>query len=170
MPIYTYGYIKDKALALINDLNITEPPVDVREIASRLGIEIVEMSTDTWFYGALTKYNNDYYIVLNKMMPETRKRFTISHELGHYLLHSQDIAYQRRPDKEHYHKEADMFAAELCIPTPMIKHEAPKWFNDHKYLADLFMVSEPLMVKKMEDLNLIPKGKFNWVYANSSLV
>lgn len=170
MPIYTYSYIQDRALDLIDEQKINEPPVDVREIAGRMGIEIMEMSADTWFYGMLTRYNDDLYIVVNKMMPETKKRFTIAHELGHYRLHYHDMAYQRRPDKEHYHREADAFAVELCIPTPLIKREAYKWYNDHRYLANLFGVSEPLMIKKMEELNLIPKGKFNWVYAESSAV
>ncbi|MDP2211884.1 MAG: ImmA/IrrE family metallo-endopeptidase [Candidatus Aquicultor sp.] len=165
MPIYTHNHIKEQANNLIKECNITKLPVDVRGIAYRLGIEVVEMSTDSWFYGMLTRYHDDFYIVINKMMPESRKRFTIAHELGHYKLHNDDLGYQRSPDKDHYHREADVFALELCIPTSLLKQEAYSWFNDHKFLADLFNVSEVLMVKKMEDLELIPKGKHNWDYA-----
>lgn len=166
MPIYTHQYIKDQAQAIIEEFAIVELPIDVREIARRLGIDIIEMSVDGWFYGMLTRYSEDLYIVVNKMMPETRKRFAIAHEIGHYQLHNRDLSYQRSPDKEHYHREADVFALELCVPTPFIKREAYNWFNDHKFLANLFGVSEALMVKKMEDLDLIPKGKFNWNYAS----
>jgi len=165
MPIYTHKHIKDEAYSIIKEFGIEEPPIDVRDIAGRLGIEIMEMSTDSWFYGMLTRYHDDFYIVVNKMMPETRKRFAIAHEIGHHKLHNQDLGYQRSPDKEHYHQEADVFALELCIPTPLIKREARNWFNDHKFLANLFGVSEALMIKKMEELSLIPKGKFAWNYA-----
>ncbi|PIZ39158.1 ImmA/IrrE family metallo-endopeptidase, partial [Candidatus Aquicultor secundus] len=78
--------------------------------------------------------------------------------------------YQRRPDKEYHHREADVFALELCIPTRLIQREAFSWFNDHKFLANLFGVSEPLMVKKMEELQLIPKGKFSWLYADAKAI
>lgn len=166
MPIYTHNHIKEQANSLIKEFNITKLPVDVRKIAGRLGIDIVEMSTDSWFYGMLTRYHDDCYIVINKMMPESRKRFAIAHEIGHYKLHIDDLGYQRSPDKEHYHREADVFALELCIPTSLLKQEAYSWYNDHKFLADMFNVSEALMVKKMEDLELIPKGKFSWNYAN----
>jgi len=170
MPIYTHLYLKEQANALLEKFNITEPPVDVRAVAEKLGVEIIEMSNDTWFYGMLTKYGEDFYIVVNKMMPETRKRFAIAHEIGHYQLHDHDLSYQRKQDKDYQHQEADVFALELCIPAGLLKREAHKWFNDHRYLAKLFNVSEPLMVKRMEELNLIAKGKHNWEYAHSSIV
>lgn len=166
MSIYTHRYIKEQANSLIEQFKIDEPPVDVREIAKGLNVEIMEMSTDSWFYGMLTRYHDDLYIVVNKMMPESRKRFAIAHEIGHLQLHKDDFGYQRSPDKDHYHREADVFALELCIPTPLLKREAYNWFNDHKYLAHLFGTSEALMIKKMEELKLIPKGKFNWNYAS----
>lgn len=170
MPIYTHSYIKEEAQALLEEFNIRRAPVDVRAIAKGLGIDILEISTDQWFYGVLTRYGDDFYIAVNKVMPETRKRFAIAHELGHYQLHAHDLDYQRRPDKEYHHREADVFALELCVPTQLLVREAFSWFNDHRVLADVFGVSEPLMVKKMEELNLISKGKFNWVYADCKVV
>lgn len=170
MPIYTNLYIREQASELFKEYGIDELPVDVRKIANNLGIEIIEMSTDVWFYGMLTRYEDDHYVVINKIMPETRKRFAIAHELGHYVMHRNDLVYQRTPDKEYFHREADVFALELCIPTPLLKREAINWFNDHIFLAKLFDVSEPLMAKKMEELGLIPKGRFSWVYANSKTV
>ena len=170
MPIYTHLYIKDQANVLIEELKIADPPINVREIAGKLGIEIIEMSNDSWFYGMLTRYDEDFYIVINKLMPETQKRYAIAHELGHLRLHNQELEYQRRPDKEYHHREADVFALELCIPTRLIQREAFSWFNDHKFLANLFGVSEPLMVKKMEELQLIPKGKFSWLYADAKAI
>lgn len=170
MPIYTHLHIKEQANALLDELNIRRPVVDVRAICQELGIDIVEVSADLWFYGALTRCEDDYYIALNKIHPETSKRFAIAHELGHFLLHIDDMDYQRRPDKEYHHREADIFAMELCMPARFVKREAASWFNDHKVLADIFGVSEPLMVKKLEELDLIPKGRFNWVYADCKAV
>ena len=53
MPIYTHLYIKDQANALIEEFKIADPPINVRGIAGKLGIEIIEMSNDSWFYGML---------------------------------------------------------------------------------------------------------------------
>jgi Zn-dependent peptidase ImmA (M78 family) len=165
MPIYTHLYIREKAIELIEKNNITEPPIDVKKIASSLGLEIMEMSNDLWFYGMLSRYEDNFYIILNKLMPETRKRYAIAHEIGHFQLHGHDLDYQRSTDDDYRHREADVFAEELCIPTEMLRRIAPDVMNNHKILAQMFNVSEPLMIKKMEDMRMLPKGRYSWGFA-----
>lgn len=169
MTLYSHRFIKEQARELLKSFNITEPPVDVYQIAHGLGLEIVEMSLPSWFFGVLTEVDNEYFIVLNKIMPESRKIFTLAHEIAHYKMHPDKIAYMKNTKRPYFHTEADVFAAELCMPTDMVKKEARQWFNDHKYLAKVFSVSEIAMVRKLEELNLIPKGRQNWNYIHNRI-
>jgi Zn-dependent peptidase ImmA (M78 family) len=76
--------------------------------------------------------------VSRNLRPEVR-RFTIAHELGHYILHrDQGILFRDRPvsgaEREDRHrkpeeKEADLFAAELLIPDWLVRREFVRYFG-----------------------------------------
>lgn len=168
MPIFTHRYIREKAEELFATHIVSRPPVDVRKIGEGLGIEIVEMTQDLWFYGMLLGYHDSSYIVVNKVLPEQKKRFTIAHELGHYVLHRQDMTYTAAKEKEYLHREANIFAAELCMPARLVKRLAGEWNNDHRILAEMFDVSETAMLAKMDELGLVRKRDFHWNYTTSS--
>ena len=46
----------------------------------------------------------------------------------------------------------------------MVVEQARKWFNDYRYLARLFGVSESDMMEKMRDLGLIKSRGVVWDY------
>lgn len=162
MPIFTHKYIKERAQELVDRFGISRPPVDVRGIAAGLGLEIVEMTQDTWFFGMLLSFHEDFYIVVNKLLSEPRKRFAIAHEIGHFELHRKDMSYTREKAKEYVHREADVFAAELCMPTKMVKRQASEWYNDYKMLAEIFEVTEIAMLDKLKELGMVRKVGFGW--------
>lgn len=134
---------------------IVRPPVPVRKIAEWLGVEIVEMTLPSWFFGVLLNIDDDQYIALNKCMPEHRKNFTIGHEIAHHQIHSGELAYMKNCKRDYYHREADAFAAELCMPTFMVKEEAAKWFNDYRFMAGVFEIGETAMVRKLTELGML---------------
>ncbi len=168
LTLYSHKYIKEQANQLLKKFNILEPPIDIYKIADELNIEIIEMTMPNWFFGVLMEVKNDFYIILNKMMPESRKIFTLAHEIAHHQIHNDKIAYMKNTKRPYFHTEADVFAAELCMPSELVRKEARNWFNDHKYLAKLFGVSEVAMVRKLEELKLIPEGRHNWEYSGSN--
>jgi len=159
--IYTDAYYRKQADELLLDSGVSEPPVDVVAIAKKLGIEIMELSLPSWFFGVLMRVEGDPYIVLNKAMPEHRKRFTLGHEIAHYRLHGEQFAYMKNCKRDYFHREADVFAAELCMPTYLVRQEAKRWFNDYHYLAQIFGVSETAMVRRLQELGLIRQGHFD---------
>ena len=57
-------------------------------------------------------------IVINNSIPNSRKRFTLAHELGHLLMHYKAYINVVKRDIE---KEADRFASEFLMPTKEIK-------------------------------------------------
>lgn len=161
MAIYTDVYYREKAAELVTGTGYQTPPIDVRAIAAGLGLEIIELSLPSWFFGVLMNVEGDPYVVINKMMPDHRKHFTIAHEIAHHVLHKDEICYMKNSKRSYFHREADIFAAEMCMPSEMVRAEARKWFNDHRYLASLFGVSEIAMVRKMQELGLLRQGDFS---------
>jgi hypothetical protein len=60
---------------------------------------------------------NNVIIVVNKVKPEW-KRFTAAHEIGHWMLHSNMISLREiRVKRGFEERQADLFAAELLMPT-----------------------------------------------------
>lgn len=166
MAFYSHQYYREKAQELVRRFGYQEPPVDVRRIAESLGIEIVELTLPIWFSGALLNVNGDFYIVLNDLLSDGRKSFVLAHEIAHHQLHTEELCYMDNCKNDYYHHLANIYAAELCMPSFMVKQEARKWFNDYKFLAKIFGTSETAMIKRLEELDLLPKGHFSWQYAH----
>ncbi len=161
MALVTYVQYRRQAEELIEGLGFDQPPIDVRKVADGLKIEIIEMTLPSWFFGVLVNLHDDFYITLNKAMPEHRKNFTIAHEIAHHQLHGDELAYMKNCKRDYFHREADVFAAELCMPTSILKEEARKWCNDFRWLAKSFSVSETAMVRKLQELGILRHGKYD---------
>src|ERR1019366_8350078 len=84
-------------LAKIRHL-LTGPPVDLREIARELGVKIWESkSLPEDIAGKLTTDpqkagTSGFAIIVRRGDRLTRKRFTIAHEIAHFLVHSHLLA------------------------------------------------------------------------------
>lgn len=160
MALVTYVEFRQKAEKLVQKFGFDGPPVDVRKIADGLGIEIIEMTLPSWFFGVLVNLKGDFYIALNKGMPEHRKNFTLAHEIAHHQLHGDELAYMKNCKRDYFHREADVFAAELCMPTFLVKDEARKWYNDYRWLAKEFAVSETAMVRKLQEVGILKNANY----------
>ena len=139
-------YAKDSPAAaawdILRDLNIQNFPIDPRQIATRLGIVIWERELPVTCDGCLMRVGNMWGILINtRIRSESRRNFTIAHEIGHYLLErntvdscslderlnsviaEQDEDSEQNPTtKQAYIKSerrANEFAAELLMPTPI---------------------------------------------------
>ena len=79
---------EQKVASLISARHRLKPPVDIREIV-RLFADIEEDSIPGDCDAVLVPPNNKRgrpLIILDKGKPETRKRFTLAHELGHLKI------------------------------------------------------------------------------------
>lgn len=117
-------------------------PVPIEELCLRLDIlEIVPLTTDGYEGGLLTsldKFNGT--ILFNQASPRERRRFTIAHELGHFLMPShipsaegrflcriQDMRALKGGESDRRQKmevEANRFASQLLMPPPMFRVDA----------------------------------------------
>jgi len=138
-------------------------PVDVVAAAEAIGVRVLFDQLPDGVSGKIQKdERGGYYIVANKDEPRVRQRFTIAHELGHYIYHRsligdgiQDTAAYRAPDPkvydttplEPFHEaQANRFAANLLMPRWLIrKAQTSHPDYSHADLARLFEVSEDAM-------------------------
>lgn len=105
-------------------------PVPLEELARVAGIAKIEALTSDGFEGALISNatKSEGAIFYSRNRPRTRQRFTIGHELGHFLLpwHRQST-FQCTADEissktnKDWELQASQFSAELLMPAPLVK-------------------------------------------------
>jgi Zn-dependent peptidase ImmA (M78 family) len=108
----------------------THLPVDIRRIAASHA-SVIEHPLDPDVSGVLAPIESGKWVILiNSTHPETRKRFSIAHELGHLLLHGYKTPHADRAFRfRDVHSsegnvaeeiQANQFAAELLMPRDQI--------------------------------------------------
>ena len=145
-------------------------PVDVDGLAKALGIYLHEAFLGDRISGMLEFKRGQYKISVNASHPETRKRFTVAHELGHYLLHKDlighgidDTVAYRSEDVGKYHNtdigpyeetQANRFAASLLMPSKLVRSAFKSGDSIAKMASD-FKVSEQSMECRVKGLGLL---------------
>ena len=134
------------ARQLLRELNIQGIPIQPREIAERLQIVVWEREMESRYDGCLMRVGDTWGILLNNLIQsQSRKNFTIAHELGHYYLergqisatdHKDTVAEfvpQHRCQREDLRgfdshrleeQRANQFAVELLMPSPIFRADA----------------------------------------------
>ncbi len=147
------------ALAFILRLQ-KAPPVDITGIAAVLGLKVWESkSLPLGIAGKLFRDEQNggesrYSIVVRSDDPLVRKRFTVAHEIAHYLLHRHlfkreliDDALYRSTLSTPIEAQANAFAADLLMPRHLLRQFEDKSVEE---LASLFQVSEEAMSIRLE--------------------
>ena len=134
------------ARQLLRELNIQGIPIQPREIAEQLQIVVWEREMESQYDGCLMRVGDTWGILLNNLIQsQSRKNFTIAHELGHYYLESGQISAtdhkdtvaefvpQHRCQREDLcgfdshrleEQRANQFAVELLMPSPIFRADA----------------------------------------------
>ncbi|PEN00134.1 hypothetical protein CN621_16925 [Bacillus wiedmannii] len=155
-------YIATVTKVVRDSLNLSTP-IDLESLVEKLGGTLSFTNTiENDKEAKIEKKEDSFEIYIDKNKSETRKRFSIAHEIGHLFLH---MGYLLNPKKwestndyvdsvyyrygynieEH---EANEFAAHLLMPNEEFQEVSQKNFNDasKKYdinkIASHFNVSE----------------------------
>ncbi len=136
-------------------------PVDVIGLANELGLKVwSSKSLSDKISGKLFKDEklagpSGYAILVNGTHVEGRRRFTIAHEIAHFLLHRKDVGegivedtFYRSNLSSAQETEANKLAAEILMPYDLIKSVREKKnisSQDAATLASEFNVSEVAM-------------------------
>jgi len=157
-------------------------PIRLDSVAKSLRIEIKYERFDEDLSGVLVKEASRTVIGVNSSHAITRQRFTIAHELGHFVLgHDGEVFVDktlrnqamviRRDDKsslgiDEDEVQANRFAAELLMPKELIAEQVGKTLGKKskltsdglvQVLAQTFQVSPQAMEYRLTNLGyLIP--------------
>ncbi|KAM3108257.1 ImmA/IrrE family metallo-endopeptidase [Phormidesmis sp. 146-33] len=133
-------YIRQTVSQLLKAHGISEAPVDVVALASDMGIEVLPTEADDSLSGFLFRGEGGQQPVIgvNSAHHARRQRFTIAHELGHYVLHgAEKVHYDDKSRGFQVHLrsavsaegsdrlevEANAFAAELLMPAAFLERD-----------------------------------------------
>ena len=106
-----------------------DAPVQVGLIAERLGLEVLSLTLSTEISGLIRKKENgSYEIQVNNTDAAVRQRFTVCHEIAHYLLHRELIDAEGITDNILYRSkltnrqeaEANKLGAAILLPWPKV--------------------------------------------------
>lgn len=161
-----------KLLDLVEKYQSTAP-VDVEGLIRAVGVHLdKEASLHPEISGQIgLNKNGTYEIAVNKNDFYYRSRFTMAHELGHYILHRDLLAdgtddtkaYRSTPDGEFYNRnikpfhetEANQFAANLLMPPSLVRREWVACGDDVAAMAKKFAVSKEAMNYRLKNLGLL---------------
>ncbi|WP_316975925.1 ImmA/IrrE family metallo-endopeptidase [Shumkonia mesophila] len=148
-------------LSVINRFR-KQAPVDVEALAKALGIGVRYAFLDAEVSGMIERSKDGRCVItVNAADPPTRQRFTLAHEISHYMLHRHLIGDGLDDDRAYrstavgkYHNtnigpkhetEANKLAASILMPHELIDDLKRKGHQNPAQLARALNVSEHAM-------------------------
>lgn len=137
-----------------------DAPVRLSVLARELGVRVLSTSLPDGISGEIRPAADDpnsYIIKVNRKDPARRQRFTVAHELAHFLLHHDaigtgisDDALYRSALSNTREAQANRLAADILMPESLVdqwseRAEAFKVDDRVEFLADKLNVSEAAM-------------------------
>ena len=175
----TKNEIRHRASEFCRTNNIVSYPVEIIKICNSLGIRVFEEYLDPEVSGVIVvddevwkKYGTSQFIVVNLAESAARRRFTIAHELAHFVLHRENgTLYAHRDMVDNtgvlnsIEREANYFAANILMPEQLVRDKVQDireemWgvlpaFVLRREIADSFAVSESAAEVRLKQLELI---------------
>jgi Zn-dependent peptidase ImmA (M78 family) len=160
-------YIKKKARQLANDSQSILSPIVLKSVVDYLkkdlgvAIHFKMLDMSERYSGQYIRVDNVVGIVCNKKHHSNRQRFTVAHEIGHFVLDHQFKVREHQEiinlkTKTPIEREANIFAAELLMPKDhlieFIKTTPGVTVPD---IARHFQVSDDALWFKIESDNLV---------------
>ena len=160
MPVRT-KFCEMKAAEILRDAGITNPPVDVAGIAASLFLDIVQSGTQGHGGRALLEFGE---IRVSASESMTGQRFSIGHEIGHYLLHPDDLVFSAHEDPEselyaedpanELEREANYFSGVLLVPPLWLRKDVDAGFMPAEF-ANRYQVSQEVIFIALEQHRLL---------------
>lgn len=164
-----FKHIEEKAELLLIESGFYQVGFDINKLVKKLKIELIKKQFENDISGLLAITQGKPLISVNSEEDPKRQRFTIAHELGHFVLHSKDqpffidkmpkVMYRNNASTTgeiQKEREANAFAAALLMPKDLVKDEINKCFYGGdaaiRHLAKEFKVSEQAMSFRLSNL------------------
>ena len=171
--------VKRKAEQFCEDNGINSYPVEIVRICKENGLKVFEEYLKPDVSGLIVvdekewpKYETNQFIVVNLMELATRRRFTIAHELAHFILHRNGEKLYAHRDMVNdgayassIEQEANYFAANVLMPEKLVREKVDNIKDEMwgkipelvliREIADNFAVSEAAAKVRLKQLELI---------------
>lgn len=157
--IANYKAARNAATKIIALNHITAPPVCLEDIADSEGLDIAVAEFEDNDISGYIDFEKKL-IIVNKYHSPSRQRFTIAHELGHWILHQKELQQDRdivilyrksiEGETDPLEQEANCFAANLLVPVPFLNKLSDQ---SNKNLANIFQVSETVIAYRRNLIN-----------------
>lgn len=143
---------------------LNEVPVKLGALATDLGVDVKISSLPLNISGQISKTAAGYEIKINRHESRQRQRFTLAHELAHFLIHRDTIdrlggtltdnVLYRSGAPENIEFEANRLAAQIVMPEKALRQEYSKYGDQIseamvELLAEHFGVSKAAMEIRM---------------------
>ncbi|MBL7837215.1 MAG: ImmA/IrrE family metallo-endopeptidase [Bacteroidetes bacterium] len=166
-------FIENKTGKILQDAGLYSHPINVVACAEYFSIKIDYLLLEDGISGFFVKKDSEMRIAINSEHNILRQRFTIAHELGHYVLHrNEESLFIDKGEKVMYRdlkstsgeyrreREANAFAAALLMPEDLIDKEVRLYLNDNQHVynivdylaAEKFHVSSQAMAFRLSNL------------------
>jgi Zn-dependent peptidase ImmA (M78 family) len=136
-------------------------PVNPGKIAEDLGLRLYPLPPAYVADGVSGYFSRkDMAIFVNPTDSPVRRRFTVAHEIGHFVLGHNNAPRDTRASfgasiKEPIERSANQFAAELLMPEEAVRKVALSGrFRSVEEVADAFKVSSVAMNYRLNNLRL----------------
>lgn len=143
---------------------LSERPVKLGEIAKRLGVKVLLSTLPRGTSGQIGQEDGKFVIRINRHEAKHRQRFTLAHELAHFLLHRERIVEEggwsenvllRSGQPAEIEYEANRLASDLVIPSALLaeataEYSGPMTSEIIEDLARRFGVSTAAMEIKLQ--------------------
>lgn len=171
--------VKRKAEEFCSKNSINSYPVEIVRICKENGLKVFEEYLAPDVSGLIvvdekvwSKYNTKQFILVNLTESAARRRFTIAHELAHFVLHRNGNKLYAHRDmnnngsvRSSIEQEANYFAANVLMPEILIREKVDDikkeiWgilpdFVLVREIADNFAVSESAAEVRLRQLEII---------------
>ena len=161
----TLAEIETRALSLLRRHHLLSAPVNVVAFAEALGVANVYLATfdESGLAGMIQRKQGVGAIWVNRFDSRTRQRFTVGHELGHWVLQLSDgadgawkdpgvaVAYRMAGLASDEERHANQFAAATLMPAPLVTELRERFASPAK-LAAMFSVSLEAMQIRLDTI------------------
>lgn len=137
-------------------------PVPLDEIAQALGLDVVysRVLPDD-ISGKIERAGPRYRVTVNARHTRQRQRFTLAHEIAHYVMHRDligdgvtDNAMYRSGLSDAIEQQANRYAADILMPASTVRRAYRNGVKSFAEMAQLFDVSTDAARIRMRDLRL----------------
>lgn len=161
METASIGRARELARKLLKDSGCTGTPVMLKDVISYLknksGLKCAPLELSDTTSGFLVEDEDVAGIAYNDSHHVHRQRFSVAHEIGHFILSHNN---QRKNDIDRdetnstHEKEANAFATELLMPLEFLKKDL-KMPIDIDELAKKYWVSRDAMSWRIQDSTVL---------------